>query len=207
MSQEKKETKYLVDNPEFVKLVPAKQRWILHVLEGETNRDAAVKAGYSEKTAMVKGAKLSKELGHIVNGQRAEEKRHVQKMAMVDKERWLQELTSMAFFNVKDMVDENGVPLPITQLSRKDASAISSIEVNSSRNGRVKRFKFHEKLKALEVLGKALEFYDDSNKDNHPLANVKIEVLLDMKRDLEKRAGENVVDITPSEPKELEAAV
>ena len=46
--------------------------------------DAAVKAGYSEKTAMVKGAKLSKELGHIVNGQRAEEKRHVQKMAMVD---------------------------------------------------------------------------------------------------------------------------
>ena len=79
--------------------------------------------------------------------------------------------------------------------------------MNTSRNGRVKRFKFHEKLKALEVLGKALEFYDDSNKDNHPLANVKIEVLLDMKRDLEKRAGENVVDITPSEPKELEAAV
>ena len=98
------------------------------------------------------------------------------------------------------MIDDEGNPLPLSQLSRNDAAALAAMEVHSNRNGRVKKYRFCEKLKALELIGKAVGFYDEA-KENHPLAAVTIDVLMQMKRDVQRKMEDGAIDVTPPKVK------
>tara|TARA_Y100000310_G_scaffold312663_1_gene360195 strand:+ start:1107 stop:1742 length:636 start_codon:yes stop_codon:yes gene_type:complete len=190
----------IVDNPQFKNLSLKQQRWVMGVLNGETYAVAARNSGYPERTAAVRGAKLSAQLKHILEPAIKAQQTQLAKATMVNKERWLHELQCLAFYNVQDMIDDEGNPLPLSQLSRNDAAALAAMEVHSNRNGRVKKYRFCEKLKALELIGKAVGFYDEA-KENHPLAAVTIDVLLQMKRDVQRKMEDGAIDVTPPKVK------
>lgn len=127
---------------------------------------AAIRAGYSEKTAYSQGQRLLKhvEVQKIVQKLKQERSKRLE----ITQDRVLEELASIAFANMADyarIVEEEGQDLlgnPVTykkvdfalteDLSQDQTKAIASIK--EGRNGI--ELKMHDKLRALEKLGEHL---------------------------------------------------
>jgi phage terminase small subunit len=137
---------------------------------------AAERAGYSKKTAKAQGARLLTNVDISAEIARVQEKRF-QRLGITD-DAVLQELAKIAFANMMDYitVDPNGATcVDLSRLTRDQAAAISEITIDKSveRIGtasggrgafeRIRRVKFrlHDKLAALETLGRHLKLFTD----------------------------------------------
>lgn len=124
---------------------------------------AAIRAGYSEKTAYCQGHDLLKkpEIAEAVE----HELELCCERTRVTKDKIIRELAKIAFVNIGDVVDEatGGV---LTDLPKDDLAAISSIKTKTNQVGeeimQVEReVRFHDKTKALEQLGRHLGMFND----------------------------------------------
>lgn len=122
---------------------------------------AAIRAGYSAKTACEQGARL---LANVkVQGTIAEHMAERSKRTGVNQDRIVRELAKIAFVNLTDIVDEEGRIR--SNATDEDLSCLESIkykESSSDTGDSVEReVKIASKLKALELLGKHVGMWND----------------------------------------------
>ena len=124
---------------------------------------AAIRAGYSEKSAEQQGHHLLKKpqvKAYI-------EELKTKQLAKIDitAEKVLQELAVIGFSNINDFVDfgENGITIKDhSELPRNLLSAVSEVSESKGITGHSSvKFKLHDKLNALEKLAKHLKLYDE----------------------------------------------
>ena len=143
---------------------------------------AAVRAGYSEKTARQMGSEnLSKpDIQAVI----AEEQLKRSTRTEITADKVLKELALLGFANMEDYIriGTNGDPyIDLSELTREQAAAISEVAVDDYVDGRGKdarevkkvRLKFHDKKGALVEIGKHLgmfvERHELTGKDGGPI--------------------------------------
>jgi phage terminase small subunit len=103
------------------------QRFVEEYLVDLNATQAAIRAGYSEKTAYAQGSALLKHI-EVAKAIRAAKKARAERMA-ISQDRVLQELARIAYFDIRKTVDVNGAPIPIQDLDADTAAAIAGIDV------------------------------------------------------------------------------
>lgn len=147
---------------------------------------AAIRAGYSAKTAYSKGHSMTKTLSVQICEAQAERS----KRTKITQDKVLKELAKIGFSNMLDYVSitNGGDPVPdFSKLTRDQAAAISEITVEEYTEGRgedaenVKRtkFKLSDKRAALVDIGRHLGMFKDklelTGADGKPLdLNLKV---------------------------------
>jgi phage terminase small subunit len=123
---------------------------------------AAIRAGYSTKTAGAIGAEnLGKpQIRARIDAAMAEQSRRTG----VSADRVVRELARIGFINPTDVINTDKVTVKY-DASRDDTAAIASVKVklsDSEQGSSVEReIKFHDKNKALELLGRHLGMFND----------------------------------------------
>jgi phage terminase small subunit len=132
---------------------------------------AAIRAGYSAKTANVIGPENLAKPCVAAAIQEAMDKRAEKIEITADKV--LQEIAKLAFANIQDFYDESGILKDINSLPRDVAVALSSSKINLTEACAVQEIKLHDKKGSLELLGRHLKLFTDkteiSGKDGQPL--------------------------------------
>jgi phage terminase small subunit len=95
----------------------------------------------------------------------------------IDQDKVVHELANIAFFNPADVIDDNNNFIPIKELDRSDQVAIKEIRIKQlypsgkTQPGETKEpigqsvsIKFHDKMQALEMLGRHVGMYDQKFK-------------------------------------------
>ena len=145
----------------MAKLTEKQQRFVDEYLIDLNATQAAIRAGYSAKTADVQGSRM---LGNVkVQQAIAEAMAKRSKRTGVNQDRVVLELAKLAFVKMTDIVDSEGRIR--SNATDDDLSCIESIKYKESDNeygGSVEReVKISSKLKALELLGKHLGMWND----------------------------------------------
>ena len=137
------------------------QRFVEEYLIDLNATQAAIRAGYSPKTANVIGSEnLAKpEISNAISRAMAERSRRTG----INQDRVVRELAKIAFVNINDVCTSNG---RIRQdATDEDLACIESIKVKQTEtdtgSSEEREVKLCSKLKALELLGKHLGMWND----------------------------------------------
>ena len=128
---------------------------------------AAIRSGYSEKTAYAIGDEnLRKpEIASAIT--KAQEKRA--KRTEITQDKVIAELAKIAFGDLRDVMTwtAGGIALKSSaELTQEQAASISEISETQSEKSSSMRVKRHDKLKALELVGRHLGMFTDNVKVN-----------------------------------------
>lgn len=138
-----------------------RQRFVDEYLIDLNGTQAAIRAGYSVKTAQEQASRLLSNV--IVQEAISKKMAERSKRTGVNQDRVVLELAKIAFVRMTDVVDSNGRIR--SDASDDDLSCIESIKYKESDNefgGSVEReVKIASKMKALELLGKHLGMWND----------------------------------------------
>ena len=119
---------------------------------------AAIRAGFSPATARNAAAWIHQE--HPTKPQLRklldEELARLGRRSGVTAERLIHELALVAFANINDIANPNTGEL-LRDITREDAAAVAEIRVSSKGS----EVRMHDKLRAIELLGKRLNLFDD----------------------------------------------
>lgn len=123
---------------------------------------AAIRVGYSEKTAVVQGSRL---LTHVNVSERIQElMQERQQRTQVTADMVIAELAKVAFHNVQDFVNGGNSILELKHLDREKVAAVSAVKTTMKADGDlVSEVKFHDKIAALEKLGRHLGIFEKDN--------------------------------------------
>lgn len=129
---------------------------------------AAIRAGYSERSAYSQAHELLK---------KPEVKKAIQELeeaaserTAITKDMVLKELARVAFVDPRKLFDEEGRPKDIRFLDSDTAAALASVDIyeefdyngdEKELSGYTKKYKWADKLRALEMLGKHLGMFTD----------------------------------------------
>lgn len=140
---------------------------------------AAIRAGYSPKTAQEQSARLLSNV--MVQNRLAQLQAEQSRRTGVSADRVVRELAKIAFANASDLIDLETASVKL-DASRDDLAAIQSIKVKSfGEDGLEHEVKLADKLRALDLLGKHLGMYKDaSEKENAAAQNNDIQTLADL---------------------------
>jgi phage terminase small subunit len=146
------------------KLTTKKKLFALEYLTDSNATRAAKSAGYSEKTAYSQGQRLLKdvEVQKIIQSK-------INKIE-VTADMVLAEIAKIAFFNVKDIYKEDGSLKSVNELSPDVSCVIAGIE--TSLLG-ITKYKFHDKSKNLENLGRHFSMFTDNVKNTVEIYEVE----------------------------------
>ncbi len=142
-------------------LTAKQERFIQEYLIDLNATQAAIRAGYSAKTANEQGSRL---LANVKVRTRMEERmaEHSARTG-VNQERIIRELARVAFLDPTKLVDMDSAEIT-DEASADDRAAIASVKVKTM-SGDVemieREVKFADKLKALELLGKRFGMWID----------------------------------------------
>lgn len=123
---------------------------------------AAIRAGYSKKTANPKGSQLLAKVSISDAIQKALEKRSIR--TQITQDRVLEELARIGFSRVDDYVEWGGSKYKLKEsqeLTDDQKAAISEVSVHKSKEGGSIKFKLYDKKGALELLGRHLGMFND----------------------------------------------
>lgn len=151
-------------------LTPKQARFVEEFVVDLNATQAAIRAGYSAKTAADIGRQLLRKTP--VARAISERQRAISERIGVTAERVVEELAKIGFANMSDYmkVGEDGDPyLDFSGLTRDQAAALSEVTVEDFKDGRgedardVRRIKFklHDKRAALVDLGKHLGMFKE----------------------------------------------
>lgn len=155
------------------KLTPKQIKFIDEYLIDLNATQAAIRAGYSKKTAQRIGSEnLSKPL---LQAEIQKRQKKLQNRLEITQEKVLSELASIAFASGADFakVKSNGL-LPSVEMVETDKlppeklAAIAGIKANQYGV----EVKLHDKVRALEMLGKYLGLFDSAGGQEHPENNL-----------------------------------
>ncbi len=144
-------------------LTEKQQRFVDEYLIDLNATQAAIRAGYSVKTADVQGSRM---LGNVkVQQAISEAMAERSRRTGINQERILIELARIALLNPKSLVNlEDATVNP--EASPDDLAAIASVKVKrfptkDGGEGIEREVKFYDKIKAIELLGKHLGMFKD----------------------------------------------
>lgn len=127
---------------------------------------AAIRAGYSPKTANEQAARLLVNVS--VQDRLAQLQAEQSRRTGVSADRVVRELARIAFANASDLIDPETASVKL-DASRDDLAAIQSVKVKTfGEDGLEHEVKLADKLKALDLLGRHLGMYSgasDSSSD------------------------------------------
>lgn len=140
-------------------LSPKQQAFVSEYLIDKNGTQAAIRAGYSPKTAQEQSSRL---LSKAIVKAAVEEGIKAQ---LVDNgitaERTMKEIARLGFSDVRKLFDANGSLKPITQLGDDEAACLASVEVTKKNltagDGQIDtvlKVKVWDKPKSLEMLAK-----------------------------------------------------
>lgn len=110
-----------------MELTPKQERFVAEYLIDLNATQAAVRAGYSARTAASQGARLLKHGGVARAVQAAQQARAVR--TEITQDRVLQELARIAFFDIRRLYRADGSMKDPCELDADTAAALASIEV------------------------------------------------------------------------------
>lgn len=148
-------------------LSPKQLRFVEEFVVDLNATQAAIRAGYSPKTAAAQGSRLLKNVE--VQQAIAQRQAQVSQSAGVRAEDVLRQLMRIGFCDIRKAYDEKGNLLPIKDLPDDIALAVSGIDVEEIQGPddenpqtlRVRKLRFPDRNKALELLGKHLKLWVD----------------------------------------------
>lgn len=147
--------------------------FVEHYVQSLNATQAAIKAGYSEKSAHVLGYQLLQNPLVSAAISQASEKRS-QNIGLTT-ERLLQEAMRLAFFDIRKLVDAEGNPIPIQQLDDDTAAAIQGLELATEKSRdddgvvtTVRKYKIADKNSAIERLFKHKGLFKADNDQANP---------------------------------------
>ena len=142
------------------KLTPKQKRFIDEYLVDLNATQAAIRAGYSKRTACFIGYEnLTKPQIKEALGVAQE---NLSKRTEITQERVIAELATIAFSNIGDVVSwgPGGVSVKSAdELSPEILASVADVSKSGGKEGGVVRVRLYDKLKALELLGKHLGLF------------------------------------------------
>ena len=135
---------------------------------------AAIRAGYSEKTARAIGCENLTKPDIKASIQEEMTKRAQRTEITADKV--LKEFAKLAFFDPRNLFDDKGNPKDITELDDDTAAALAGLDVvqevdpDSGTTSYTKRYKLASKQAALDSLGRHLGMFLDRSEVNASVA-------------------------------------
>lgn len=152
------------------KLTPKQQRFVEEYAIDANATQAAIRAGYSAKTAYSIGKEnLSKpEIAAAI----AAAKKSRSERAEITADRIAEELAQIAFANAGDYFEwgPNGITVRDKgELTREQQSAVAEVAQTVTKDGGSIRVKLHDKLAALEKLAKLLGYDKQPGSTDNPL--------------------------------------
>jgi phage terminase small subunit len=146
----------------IMKLTEKQQRFANEYLIDLNATQAAIRAGYSPRTAEQQGSRL---LSNVkVRAYIDECMAELSRRTGVNQERIIRELARIAFVNPSDVVDMNEATLK-PYATEDDTAAIASVKVKTiptqDGTGVEREIRFVDKIKALELLGKRFGMWLD----------------------------------------------
>jgi len=141
------------------KLTPKQALFVQAYLVDLNATQAAIKAGYSKKTAEVIGYQ-NLQIPLVAQAiQKAMDKRAAKFEITADKV--LQEIAKLAFSNLQDFYNDDGTLKEIKELPREVAACLLSNKINLTEAAAIQEIKLHDKKGSLELLGKHLKLFTD----------------------------------------------
>lgn len=149
----------------MAKLTEKQQRFIDEYLIDLNATQAAIRAGYSVKTANEQGAQNLVKLS--VQQKIAEKMAERSKRTGINQDRIVLELAKIAFVNAADVIDPESAIIK-AGATADDTAAIQSVKVKKGKKGEgvEREIRLNDKLKALELLGKHLGMWNDKTDVN-----------------------------------------
>lgn len=146
----------------MAELEEKQKRFVQEYLIDLNATQAAIRAGYSPKSANQQGSRLC--ANAKIKDEIAKEMAKRSKRTGISQDRVIEELAKMAFCNIADLTDNNGKIKD--DAKREDLACIESIKVKRAKtdNGAVseeREIKLSSKVKCLELLGKHLGMWSD----------------------------------------------
>lgn len=125
---------------------------------------AAIRAGYSEKTSYSIGVEnLNKpEIQNYISEKQLERSKRTE----ITADRVLEEFAKIGFANVQDFVNGGNSVLELKGLPSEKAAAVSAVKttINEMSGSITTELKFHSKVAALEMIGRHLGMFEKDNK-------------------------------------------
>ena len=150
-------------------LTPKQQRFVDEYLVDLNAKQAAIRAGYSPRSAEVTGSRLLSN-AKVAAAVAARQNRRAKRLE-VTQDRVLQELARIAFADIRDLFtwdEERACYIPSRDLTDDEAAVVASIEAETTEIGedmpvrKIKlKLKTYDKLGALEKLAKHLGMFVD----------------------------------------------
>lgn len=146
----------------MAKLTEKQRRFVDEYLIDLNATQAAIRAGYSVKTANEQGARLlaNVSIQSEISRNMAERSRRTG----VNQDRVVMELAKIAFVNAADVIDSDDATIK-AGATADDTAAIQSVKVKviptKEGEGVEREIRLNDKLKALELLGKHLGMWND----------------------------------------------
>lgn len=141
------------------------ERFVEEYLIDLNATQAAIRAGYSPKTANEQGARLLAKVSVQAAISKAQAERS--RRTGINQDRVIRELAKVAFLNPVDVIDMDEATIQ-GQANRDDTACIASVKVKTipTDDGPIteREVKTYDKLKALELLGKHLGMFSDKLK-------------------------------------------
>lgn len=140
----------------MAKLTPKQQRFVDEYLVDLNATQACIRAGYSKKTAYSMGEENLRKPEIKKAIEQAQQQR--QQRTKINADYVLNRLVQVDQLDVLDILDSQGNFKPISEWSKEWRLNLSSFEIISTPNGDiVKKIKFPDKVKNLELLGRHIQ--------------------------------------------------
>ena len=160
-----------------MKLTPKQELFCREYLIDLNASQAAIRAGYSIKTAYSIGQEnlnkpeIQEQIRQLMD-KRTER-------TQVDADKVITELAKLAFSNMKDYVEFDGKTVTLKDskdLTTDQMACVFEVSDHITQTTRTRKFKLHDKLKALDSLSRHLGLYES---DKAPAVNVNVGINID----------------------------
>lgn len=153
-----------MEQADLIGLTEKQQKFVLeYLLNGGNATKAAIKAGYSKKTADQIGSELLQKT-RVKEAISKHRKKRVEEFEISEK-RIIQELAAIGFFDLGEVLtwDKNGVvPFKSSELDERFRRAIQSISEHRTESGDLSfSVKGHDKIQALKLMGQHIGMFKD----------------------------------------------
>lgn len=162
-------------------LTEQKKRFADRYFETLNGSQSAIDTGYSEATARQIAYNLLQE--HEVEEYLSQLKEKSEIKHSISQGRWLAELEAVGFSNVQDFISDGNTIKDISKLPENKAKAVLSVKktVLEFEGGEkvTTEFKLHDKLNALDKIGRHFGYFEKDNAQSAPKNEIDISKLSD----------------------------
>jgi phage terminase small subunit len=159
-----------ITKPRSEEVTEKQKRFCEEYLIDLNGTQAAIRAGYSTTSAHSTASEILSYPN--IQDYLSQRQKELQEATGVTQKRILEEYAKIAFFDIRNIYDEQGRLLTPNQLGDEAAAVISGIDVFEEKEfdgrqmipiGETKKVKLHSKLNALDALGKHLGVFKKDN--------------------------------------------